>query len=151
MLGPGDDDVAFLLARVAGPPTPFEVELPSSTSELSPLRRRLRAWLARRGFERADSDEILLAISEALNNSIEHAYGDTRGTVWLRVDDDGETLRATIRDRGSWRAAPSGGDRGRGLEIMRAVMDRAEVETSEDGTAVVLERRRRESPDRARV
>jgi anti-sigma regulatory factor (Ser/Thr protein kinase) len=150
-LGPGDDDVAFLLARVAGPPTPFEVELPSSTSELSPLRRRLRAWLARRGFERAESDEILLAVSEALNNSIEHAYGDTRGTVWLRVDDDGETLRATVRDRGSWRAMPSGLDRGRGLGIMRVVMDRAEVETSEEGTEVVLERRRRTSPDRTRV
>jgi serine phosphatase RsbU (regulator of sigma subunit)/anti-sigma regulatory factor (Ser/Thr protein kinase) len=151
VLGPGDDDVAFLLARVAGPPTPFEVELPSSTSELSPLRRRLRAWLARRGFERAERDEILLAISEALNNSIEHAYGDARGTVWLRVDDDGETLRTTVRDRGNWRAGPSGVDRGRGLEIMRAVMDRAEVETTPEGTEVVLERRRRESHDRARV
>ena len=151
VLGPGDDDIAFLLARVAGAPAAVDVELPALPSELTRLRRRLRRWLERRGLDPAEADDILLALSEALNNSIEHAYGDEHGSMWLRIDDDGETIRASVRDRGRWRTGGSDQDRGRGTEIMRAVMDRAEIETGEDGTEVVLERRRRGSPERAAV
>jgi serine phosphatase RsbU (regulator of sigma subunit)/anti-sigma regulatory factor (Ser/Thr protein kinase) len=143
VLGPGTDDVAFLVVRVGGAPAPFEVELPARPSELSPLRRRLRAWLARLRFEPAEADEILLAVSEACNNAIEHAYGDEVGTVRLRLEVDGDTLRATIRDRGRWRGGESDADRGRGTAIMRAVMDRAEIATGDEGTEVLLERRRR--------
>jgi anti-sigma regulatory factor (Ser/Thr protein kinase) len=53
------------------------------------------------------------------------------------------TLRATVRDHGSWREGPSGADRGRGIAIMEALMDTATFETTAQGTEVVLERRRR--------
>ncbi len=150
VLGPGDDDIAFLLARVAGAPAAVDVELPALPSELTRLRRRVRRWLEHRGLDRAETDDILLALSEALNNSIEHAYGDEHGSMWLRIDDDGETIRVSVRDRGRWRVGRSDGDRGRGTEIMRTLMDSAAVETGEDGTEVVLERRRG-SAERATV
>ena len=66
-----------------------------------------------------------------------------RGPSRFRVEDDGLTLRATVRDRGRWREGPSGVDRGRGVAIMEALMDTATIETTTQGTEVVLERRRR--------
>ncbi len=143
VLGAGTDDVALLVVRVTGEPVAFEIELLAGPGELSAFRRRLQAWLASRSIDSAAAGEIVLAVSEACNNAIEHGYGDGVGSVWVRVDDDGETLRASVRDRGRWREGPSGADRGRGIAIMEAVMDTATIETTAEGTEVVLERRRR--------
>lgn len=142
-IGPGSDDVAFLVARLTGEPMPFELEISASPAELSAVRRRLRTWLLHRRFEPAEAEEIVLAVGEACNNAVEHAYDDELGSVWIRVDEDGETLRATVRDRGRWRDGSSGEDRGRGIAIMRTLMDTAVVETSPEGSEAVLERRRR--------
>jgi anti-sigma regulatory factor (Ser/Thr protein kinase) len=150
VLGAGTDDVALLVVRVTGEPVAFEIELLAGPGELSAFRRRLQAWLASRSVDKAEAAEIVLAVSEACNNAIEHGYGDSVGSVWVRVDDDGETFRASVRDRGRWREGPSGADRGRGIAIMEAVMDTATIETTAEGTEVVLERRRR-SADTAPV
>jgi anti-sigma regulatory factor (Ser/Thr protein kinase) len=52
---------------------------------------------------------------------------------------DGEA-KVTIRDRGEWRRRP-GGNRGRGIPIMREFMDDVSVERAENGTTVHLLRR----------
>ena len=121
VLGPGDDDVAFLVARVSGEPVPFEVEIPADPSELSALRRRLRTWFERHGFDQVEVDEILLAVSEACNNAIEHAYGENReGPIHVRVDRDAETLRVVVEDHGMWRDPTPSDERGRGLMLIQA-------------------------------
>jgi anti-sigma regulatory factor (Ser/Thr protein kinase) len=48
-------------------------------------------------------------------------------------------VRIVVRDAGRWRA-PRGSNRGRGLAIMRQLMDVADVRQTEAGTEVVLER-----------
>ena len=48
-------------------------------------------------------------------------------------------IRVTVRDHGRWRP-PRGSHRGRGLPLMRALMERVDVEHGDDGTVVVLER-----------
>ena len=141
-LGAGTDDVALLIVRVTGEPVAFAVELLAGPGELSAFRRRLLAWLARRSVTGGEAEEILLAVSEACNNAIEHGYRGIPGSVWIRVEDDGMTVRATVRDHGRWREGPSGADRGRGIAIMEALMDTATIETTAQGTEVVLERRR---------
>jgi anti-sigma regulatory factor (Ser/Thr protein kinase) len=45
----------------------------------------------------------------------------------------------TVRDFGEWRA-PREGDQGRGLSLMRALMDAVEVTPSREGTTVLLRR-----------
>jgi anti-sigma regulatory factor (Ser/Thr protein kinase) len=144
-LGAGTDDVAFLVVRITGEPVTFDVELLAGPGELSAFRRRLLAWLERRSIAGGEADEILLAVSEACNNAIEHGYREGTGSVWVRVEEDGVTLRATVRDRGRWREGPSGAERGRGIAIMEALMDTATIETTTHGTEVVLERRHRGS------
>ena len=140
-LGSPSDDVALLVATLTGERIPFEAEIPSSPSVLPDLRRRLRAWLVRRELGRQEMDEVLLAVGEACNNAVEHAYRDDLGSISVCVDEDGETLRATVLDRGRWRDPTVSGDRGRGIEIMRAVMDVADVRRTPTGTEVLLERR----------
>jgi anti-sigma regulatory factor (Ser/Thr protein kinase) len=146
VLGPPDDDVALLIARLTGEPIPFDLEVPADPAVLSGLRRRLRTWLTRRGFAPGESEDILLAVSEACNNAIEHAYDGDLGSISVRVVDEEGTLRATIRDRGRWRDSVSSSDRGRGIAIMRKIMDSAAIDRSPEGTTVVLELRRVRQP-----
>ena len=52
---------------------------------------------------------------------------------------DGREVAVTVRDFGVWRP-PRDGDQGRGLSLMRALMDSVEVAPSPDGTTVHLRR-----------
>jgi anti-sigma regulatory factor (Ser/Thr protein kinase) len=45
-----------------------------------------------------------------------------------------------VTDVGRWRE-PRGHDRGRGLTIIRAAMDEVEVNSSEAGTEIIMQRR----------
>ena len=48
-------------------------------------------------------------------------------------------IRVTVRDEGRWRE-PRGSHRGRGIALMRALMEHVDVDHAEGGTVVVLER-----------
>ena len=52
---------------------------------------------------------------------------------------EGREVVITIRDYGAWRA-PREGDHGRGLSLMRALMDTVEVSPTPEGTTVRLRR-----------
>jgi anti-sigma regulatory factor (Ser/Thr protein kinase) len=105
------------------------------------VRRRLRAWLDRRRIGAEDADDVLLAVAEACNNAVEHAYDHDQGRIRLHVDENGDVLRATLRDEGQWRPGEQDDDRGRGLLIMHALMQVADINRTPGGTEVVLERR----------
>lgn len=119
----------------------MEIEIPAHPSVLAGLRRRLRAWLELRGLNEADRADAVLAISEACNNAVEHAYENNEGTIDLLIEHDGDSLRITIDDHGAWRPVRPSPDRGRGSSIMRSVMDRADIAHDDNGTRVTLERR----------
>ena len=122
VIGAPDDDVALLLTTIGGAQTTFEVEIPAEPGALPELRRRLRTWLLRRECSAAEAADVVLAVSEACNNAIEHAYRDREGTIALRVEADGASVRAVVTDQGSWQE-PSGSDeRGRGITLMRHLM-----------------------------
>ncbi len=139
-IGTPADDVALLLASLE-PASSFDIELAGQPEILPGLRRRLRAWLSRYGFEAAASD-IVLAVSEALNNAIEHAYREVVGTVRLRVAADENLLRIEISDRGRWFDSEPNDERGRGILLMNSLMDSVQIESNGSGTTVTLERRR---------
>ena len=91
------------------------------------------------------SSDVVLAINEALANAAEFAYlsAGRVGTIDLqaRHDLDDATLTATISDTGVWRMSdPNSASRarGRGIPLMRALSDRASVESSSQGTQVLL-------------
>ena len=64
--------------------------------------------------------------------------GDTRFEV--SGSRDGSEVEIAVRDRGSWREERPG-DHGRGLDLMRTLMDTVAVEPGSGGTTVSLRRR----------
>ena len=140
-IGAPDDDVALLVTTMDGARTTFEVEIPAEPVALPELRRRLRAWLQRRELRRRrEAADVVLAVSEACNNAIEHAYRRSRRHDRAAVIRDGRGDRAR-RDRGSGTVArdrPRTTSEGAGITLMRHLMDSAEIETEAAGTRVTL-------------
>lgn len=139
LLDGGDDDVALLAVTYA----PVLVErMPARPERLAGLRRRLRGWLAGIGAGDEETSDVLLACGEAAANAVEHAFAGSPGelTVELRLA-AGRVLTVRVADTGRWQQVPAPGDRGRGLPLMRAVMESVDIERKETGTVVTLRRR----------
>jgi len=138
------DDVCVLLVQWCG--DDFEHRLPADLVGLSAARQALGGWLRERGVEEPARANLVLAASEALANAAEHgAGGRAEEQVSLRarvqpVAEGPDEVVLEVRDGGRWRTATSAGDRGRGLMIMRALVDTVDVHT-DAGTRVVLRRR----------
>ncbi|MGO4443279.1 SpoIIE family protein phosphatase [Mycobacterium sp. 2YAF39] len=143
-LAPSDgyqDDVALLLYRQ---PAPLEVEIPADPGHLSSTRATLRSWLTRAGLDAEQTLDVLIAVGEAVSNSIEHGHREqTGGTVSLRAIVLADRLHLTVVDTGSW--IPPQDDpnshRGRGLMLMRALMQDVSIEPSKTGTTVHMHTR----------
>ena len=136
------DDIGLLILRFAEAPARLELEIPARSAELAALRKRLRAWLELRGADEDERADIVLAVSEACNNSIEHGYGGAGGTIRLLLEHENRQLRVVIEDDGGWQ--PQGEpnpERHRGIPIMRGVMDDAEIAHDNGTTRVTLARR----------
>jgi serine/threonine-protein kinase RsbW len=142
-IGAPDDDVALLLLSLDLGRLAFEVELPADATVLRGMRARLRAWLAHHGVNGDEAAGVVLAVSEACNNAIEHAYRDNGdGPVKVSLaDSGGGVLRIVIEDHGTWRDDPPTGDRGRGLGLIEHLMHSTDIQTGLHGTRLILERR----------
>ncbi|WP_298460520.1 SpoIIE family protein phosphatase [uncultured Cellulomonas sp.] len=143
MLGgrPPQDDVALLaVAPCARLGSQLRLVLPAHAEQLAVLRRTLERWLTEAGASDPEVFEITVACSEATTNAIEHAYGPGRADVEVTCQATDGLVRLTVRDWGHWREA-RGRDRGRGLSLMRELMDDVVVTHGERGTHVELTRR----------
>ncbi len=134
------DDIALLIVRLLEVPQRMDIEVPSEPATMVGLRRRLRAWLELRGLADEERDDALLAVSEACNNAIEHAYRLEPGLIRLLLEHHEGTLAIRIEDRGGWRPTAPSFERGRGIPLMRAVMDMTTIDHNENGTSVTLSR-----------
>jgi anti-anti-sigma factor len=145
------DDVAVLVAhRRETALEPLQLDLIAIPSALPGVRRRLGTWLTGLGMGEQDRVGVMVAVGEACANAAEHAYqGSEAGpmSVAAHVDVDG-VLTVTVRDEGTWRPPDRDpGDRGRGLLIMRQLVDTVMFEEEERGTTVTLSVRLRRTPD----
>jgi anti-sigma regulatory factor (Ser/Thr protein kinase) len=134
------DDVALLALQNTPIADRFSVELPTDPEALAAMRSLLRRWLRYADGSEQEIAEITTACGEAATNAIEHAGagGDTPFAVEGMIE--GRDVAITVRDFGAWRP-PRDGDQGRGLALMRALMDAVEVTPSPEGTTVLLRRR----------
>jgi anti-sigma regulatory factor (Ser/Thr protein kinase)/putative methionine-R-sulfoxide reductase with GAF domain len=135
-----EDDVALLAIESLPLQRTMQLTLEADTGELAGLRRTLGRWLAGQGVQEEDLFGMTLAASEAAGNAIEHAYGAHEATFNFICERDDKEVRVIVRDEGSWRESRPYG-RGRGLGIMRALVDSAEIERGEQGTTVTLSKR----------
>jgi anti-sigma regulatory factor (Ser/Thr protein kinase) len=135
---PPRDDVALLVARrvrLAAPRAALVV--PAEPQRLRQVRRWVEAWLRGNDVAGRRAGDVLLAVHEAAMNAVEHAYGPVAGTVEVRLARAGAHVEAEVRDTGRWRETRGRhGDRGRGLPLMRTLVDEVAVERGETGTIV---------------
>ena len=131
-----DDDVAMVIYRHEL--VPLRIESEASADNLAGVRRRLAGWLRAADVPDELAADIVLVISEACTNSVEHAYrGHSVGTMLVEVEAvDGE-IHARVGDWGSWKtpaAQPRNG--GRGLPLIRAISDSVELQCTAAGTTI---------------
>jgi anti-anti-sigma factor len=145
------DDVAVLVAhRRATSVAPFRLELLAVPSALPGIRRQLGSWLTGIGMGEQDRVGVMVAVGEACANAAEHAYrGTDPGPIAVSADIDVDgVLTVTIRDEGTWRPPDRDpGDRGRGLLIMRQLVDTVVLDEAPQGTTVTLALRLRRAPE----
>ncbi|MFV9633024.1 ATP-binding protein [Mycobacterium neumannii] len=125
----------------------FSSNGPADAQTVAEFRNAFGQWLRTNFALDADRlSDILLAVNEALTNSAEFAYvqAGQAGTmaVTARYDAEDRRLVATVSDQGAWlEKEPDGkpNTRGRGIQLMRALSDRATIDPSASGTRVRLE------------
>jgi serine phosphatase RsbU (regulator of sigma subunit)/anti-sigma regulatory factor (Ser/Thr protein kinase) len=135
------DDVAMLVVRPLGQHGALDLFLPARADELAALRRTLNEWLSRIGATKTEAFEVTVSVNEIAANAIEHAYGLGDALFQIEGRFDGVTVAFTVRDSGRWREPRPNGDRGRGLDMARALMDQVDISPGPEGTEVKLRRR----------
>jgi serine/threonine-protein kinase RsbW len=114
----------------------------------SVARQRVREWLIAWCWPTDHLDDIVLAVSEAVTNAIDHAYIDQPpGMIDVRAGieqtpDGHHRVMMIVRDHGRWHTPPSDHqNRRRGIPLMQALMDTVTIGQPPDdpaGTWVVL-------------
>ena len=131
------DDVCVLAVRRSLYPTRFVHVFPASPGEVRKMRHALSVWLEAAGLDEHKTHDVVLAVSEAASNSIEHGYGfDTVGNVRIEAWANDGSLHVAVHDRGAWRAPLERSERGRGRKIMEALMRDVGFDTEDGGTVV---------------
>ncbi len=133
------DDVALLALRTVPMTDHFDVEFAPQPESLASMRELLRRWLRHAGANDNELAEIVTACGEAATNAIEHSGAPASTSCELSGRLVGRKVELTLRDRGVWRP-PRDGEGGRGLVLMRALVDELDVTSTGQGTTVRLSR-----------
>lgn len=126
------------------PPGPFRCHgVQAEPQALRRLRHDLMAWVLSAGVDEGRAQDIVLASYEALANVADHAYDATgSGVVDLDAAVYPDRIEVVIGDHGQWRTPVVDprpvSARGRGLMLVRASADRADIASGDSGTVVTL-------------
>ena len=75
-------------------------ELVSDARQLAPFRAKLRTVLLKMGLKEKSIAELVLAVDEAMTNSIRHAYAGKEGKIKVVVFDRADRIEISIEDSG---------------------------------------------------
>jgi serine/threonine-protein kinase RsbW len=120
----------------------FVLRLPTDSKSVPIVRSLCRQALSLLGADRQIVTDVALAVTEACANVVLHSSSLTSFEVRVEIDDWDCTI--TVSDQGSGfdpervRAAMSLGETGRGIELMRLLVDDLHFVPAEGGTVVRL-------------
>ncbi|WP_045741550.1 SpoIIE family protein phosphatase [Actinoplanes rectilineatus] len=132
------DDIALIALEVTEP-REFVLRLPAEPGRLTVLRRRLEDFLTAHAVPDEDAFDLVVAVSEAAANAIEHPVEPAEPIIVVEASLDEDAVTVTIVDTGRWRPATDPGFRGRGLALIGALTELS-VRRSPNGTSVTLRR-----------
>lgn len=139
------------------------LKVPALPEYVDLVRLTLYGIASKMNFTFEEIEDMKVAVSEAVNNSVLHAYGEADGKIEVHFASSTDELTITVKDFGrsftmnaeskessslhgkSINEIQSGG---LGLYLMQALMDRVEV-LHEGGTAVTLTKKRIKSEETA--
>lgn len=118
---------------------------PARASELPAIRRELVRWLEPLGLSEDEIADLVLAVDEAVENVLEHAYRpDQSGQVELTLWTESDALSIEVVDHGRWRP-PNGGSGpprgGLGIRLMQTMAEAVLIRFDERGSRVLLRHR----------
>jgi len=145
--GHRDDVVVLALRRTGTTDTSFVATVSADLAQVTAVRHRLRKWLADLDVGAMLEHNIVLGVSEALTNAIEHGNElDAQKSVSIEIFAHPAAINATISDLGHWTLDPEASrpkpERGRGLTLINGLADRVDTNRSPYGTNVHLHFRR---------
>lgn len=139
-----NDDVTLLAAQRRIPAPPLCMTTDATIHAARRIRARLREWLVQIGADSADISDVVHAISEFVENAVEHGYGTEvpDGLVIEATLDGHGKLRASVIDRGTWKDHREGEKgRGRGLAMAAALVGESHVRHDAEGTTATITHR----------
>ncbi|MGB8386375.1 SpoIIE family protein phosphatase [Mycobacterium sp.] len=132
-----NDDVTLLAAQRRTPPPPLHMTLDATIHAARTVRAGVREWLSEIGADADDICDVVHAISELIENAVEHGYaGEVSDGVVIEASLAGDgNLHASVIDRGQWKDYREGEKgRGRGLAMAQALVSQAQITHSAGGT-----------------
>lgn len=115
----------------------FEFRLSPEPALLADLRHALADWLREAEISERARGPIVLATHEAAANAIEHA--DSSDPVQVHAQLAEGLITVEISDRGCWNPqARKSEDRGRGLELIQALVSELDIQRQHRGTTLRL-------------
>jgi PAS domain S-box-containing protein len=137
------DDVALVAMRTTGTsPTLFVDAFHAVSFEATAARHRLRDWLVGIGADAATRDALVLSVSEAVANAIDHgSHQDGSQVVKIEIAVRAADIIASVSDSGLWQPGIEGffNGRGRGHLVMEGLTDDVDIDTDQQGTVVTLQ------------
>lgn len=138
------------------------ITVPASPEYVDLVRLTLFGIASKLKFTFEDIEDMKVAVSEACNNAVLHAYGEEDGNIEVQFISNAAELSITVRDFGrsfkvvetnetpslhgkSINEIQSGG---LGLYLMQALMDRVDVQ-NDGGTTITLTKKRMQSEETA--
>lgn len=128
----------------------YGLRLPREVATVPIVRDLCRTAMTQLGVKEPCVQDVALALTEACANVVEHAEGtDDDYEVRLQLDDERCEIRVVDTGRGFDAEALTDGsmpgseaERGRGIQLMKALVDRVEFRSvPEQGTMVRFEKR----------
>ena len=126
----------------------LEKRFPASSAALRDMRESVRRSAKDGGVRDQELEDVVLAVDEACQNIIRHAYGETsEGEIEIRIDKQGDELCVRLRDFAptvdpecleSLRPLDEVRPGGLGTHFIRSLMDEAEFVAQPEGTGNLL-------------
>jgi len=146
LVGRDHPDDVCLLCLTLGTEERMERTIGADPMQIARLRKDLRGWLSAHGVDEESAQAVLLACSEAVANAIEHGYRDDPfGMVEVAATVTSGAVEIRVADRGAWRPPRADVARGRGLQLIRQLMDQVAFDRGSGGTTVTMRRTRLET------
>ena len=137
--GRSSDDVAIIALAVDREPlNRFELALPAEPESAAVIRQTVRRLAQVAALDHAPAAALAVAVGEAVNNAIEHAYRVAGGSVHVKGVRDDAAVHVTVTDTGTWRPAPPSDGGGHGLRLIEQLVDAVQIRPTPSGTTVAI-------------